>query len=317
MVNSGYGTQVTAGETPLPPRQLLPAPDFDPIAETIQQINWRLSWSAIAGATGYRVEVADDSKFDTILWQNTTQYNRIAFPDLSDGHYIVRVRAIDQLELEGLNQNQAIHLNAHPQAPLALKPIDKQVFRGQPPTLQWTIAEEASSYRLEIATDSHFNNVILDKAEIMQAKFDTAHLSDVGQYYWRLSSIAKDGEQGPVGPTRSYQIKTIPEKVDPALSVEDEGLLVASWNTSSNIQQYQIQIATDKDFMNLSIDQRVTESKFAFESIKDQVRYLRVKSIEDDGYEGPWGSIQIIEPLPKEVSYWPMVMGAIFTILVF
>lgn len=318
MVNKGYGTQVALGKPPLTPRPLLAAPVFDSIPSPIQQINWRLAWSAVEDASGYRVEVAADSKFDTLLWQEVTQYNRSAFPDLSDGHYAVRVRAIDQLGLEGLNQYETILLNAHPQPPIALTPIDKQVFRGQTPTLQWTVAEEASSYRLEVATDSDFNTVVLDKSGIVDAHFDTSELPDIALYYWRLSSIAADGEQGPLGPVRSYQIKAIPEKVDAALSVENDGLLFASWNASPNTKHYQVQIAKDKTFTNLVVDQAVTEPKYAFEAIKDTTRYLRVKSVENDGYEGPWGSTQTIEPLPKEeVSYWPLVIGTIFTILVF
>ena len=317
MVNTGYGTQVTAGEEPLPPRQLLPAPIFDAIPTIIQQINWRLSWSAVEGASSYRVEVAATSKFDTLLWQDVSQYNRTAFPDLADGQYAVRVRAIDQLGLEGISQHQTIHLNAHPEPPIALKPIDSQVFRGEAPILQWTAAEEASRYRLEIATDSDFTMLALDKDDIIDAKFDTASLSDIGLYYWRLYSIAADGEQGPVGAIRSYQIKAIPEKVDAALAVENDGLLVASWNTSPHIQHYQVQLANDKEFTDLTLDKKVTEAKIAIEPIQGTMRYLRVKSIEDDGYEGPWGSTQSIDPLPNEVSYWPMVVGAILTILIF
>jgi len=317
MVNKGYGTQVSSGKPPLPPRELLAAPHFDVIANPITQINERLSWSAIEGASGYRVEVATNAKFDTFIWQAVSQYNRTTFPDLADGQYVIRVRAIDKIGLEGVNQHENVVLNAHPQAPLALKPIDNQVFRASPPTLHWTIAEEASSYRLEIATDSDFTQLVLDKTGIMDAQFDTAKLSAIGVYYWRLSSIASDGEQGPLGPTRSYQIKAMPEKVEAELSVENEGLLLATWHTSSHAQSYQVQIANDKDFTDIVIDKQINEAKFAFEAIKGNLRYLRVKSIEDDGYEGPWGSIQTIEPLPEQVSYWPLVIGTILTILIF
>ncbi|HEC75402.1 MAG TPA: LysM peptidoglycan-binding domain-containing protein, partial [Methylophaga aminisulfidivorans] len=50
MVNKGYGTQVSAGSPPLPPRELLPAPTFDAIPNEITQINQRISWSKIDGA---------------------------------------------------------------------------------------------------------------------------------------------------------------------------------------------------------------------------------------------------------------------------
>jgi hypothetical protein len=318
MINKGFGTQVAVGEIPSPPRALLPAPTLSVIPSTVTQVNWRLSWSDIESASAYRIEVATDNQFDTLLWQEVSQYNRTAFPDLIDGHYAVRVRAIDDFGLEGFNQQGDVYLNAHPQPPIALNPVDQSVFRGQSPILQWTDSDEATRYRLEIATDEDFTQLVLDNENINDTKFDTAAFQQVSHYYWRLSSIAADGEIGPVGPIRSYQIKAIPEKVDAALAVESDGLLVASWNAGSTEQHYQIQVANDKTFKDIVIDQIVEEPQFAFEPIKETERYLRVKSIEDDGYEGPWAATQTIAPLPKEpTNYWPIIITTLFTIIAF
>ena len=315
LVNKGYGTQVATGQPPLPPKALLPAPIFEPIPDTITEINWRLAWSEVAGAKAYRVEVATENDFDTLVWEGITEYNRAAFPDLLDGHYAVRVRAIDSLGLEGINQQAMIQLNAQPQPPIALKPVDQQVFREQPPTLHWTAADNAKAYRLEIAADDKFTQPLLDKT-LTDSEFDTASLSALGHYYWRLSSIANDGEVGPVGPARSYQIKPIPEKVEAAVSAEESGQLVASWNVGMGQPNYRVQIANDKAFNDIIIDETIDKAEYAFEPFKGDERYLRVKSIEQDGYEGPWGSTQTIQPLPEEpVNYWPLGLWTIFTII--
>ena len=315
LVNKGYGTQVATGQPPLPPKALLPAPIFEPIPDTITEINWRLAWSEVAGAKAYRVEVATENDFDTLVWEGITEYNRAAFPDLLDGHYAVRVRAIDSLGLEGINQQAMIQLNAQPQPPIALKPVDQQVFREQSPSLQWTAADNAKAYRLEIAADDKFTLPLLDKT-LSDSEFDTASLSALGHYYWRLSSIASDGEVGPVGPARSYQIKPIPEKVEAAVSAEESGQLVASWNVGMGQPNYRVQIANDKAFNDIIIDETIDKAEYAFEPFKADERYLRVKSIEQDGYEGPWGSTQTIQPLPEEpVNYWPLGLWTIFTII--
>ncbi len=315
LVNKGYGTQVATGQPPLPPKALLPAPIFEPIPDTITEINWRLAWSEVAGAKAYRVEVATENDFDTLVWEGITEYNRAAFPDLLDGHYAVRVRAIDSLGLEGINQQAMIQLNAQPQPPIALKPVDQQVFREQSPSLQWTAADNAKAYRLEIAADDKFTQPLLDKT-LTDSEFDTASLSALGHYYWRLSSIASDGEVGPVGPARSYQIKPIPEKVEAAVSAEESGQLVASWNVGMGQPNYRVQIANDKAFNDIIIDETIDKAEYAFEPFKADERYLRVKSIEQDGYEGPWGSTQTIQPLPEEpVNYWPLGLWTIFTII--
>ena len=306
---------MATGQPPLPPKALLPAPIFEPIPDTITEINWRLAWSEVAGAKAYRVEVATENDFDTLVWEGITEYNRAAFPDLLDGHYAVRVRAIDSLGLEGINQQAMIQLNAQPQPPIALKPVDQQVFREQSPSLQWTAADNAKAYRLEIAADDKFTQPLLDKT-LTDSEFDTASLSALGHYYWRLSSIASDGEVGPVGPARSYQIKPIPEKVEAAVSAEESGQLVASWNVGMGQPNYRVQIANDKAFNDIIIDETIDKAEYAFEPFKADERYLRVKSIEQDGYEGPWGSTQTIQPLPEEpVNYWPLGLWTIFTII--
>lgn len=316
IVNQGYGTQVVSGEPPLPPRELLPSPEFADIPQTLTQINSRINWSAVDGARGYRVEVASAEDFDTLLWQTVTERNYAAFPDLADGNYALRVRAIDAIGLEGLNQITRIQLNARPQPPLALSPMNEQVVRGEAPLLKWTASEEATAYRLEISADSTFSQYLLDTT-VQASEFTPSSISDIGHYHWRLSSVAADGEVGPAGPARSFEIKPIPTKVDASLSVEEDGLLSASWREDSPDQRYQVQIAQDSDFSEILIDDMVEKPEFAFEPFEGEPRYLRVKRIEPDGYEGPWGSVQTIEPLPPEpVNYWPLGVWSILMILV-
>jgi len=316
LVNAGYGTQVVANSPPLPPRPLLAAPLFDTIPKTIEQIKWRVSWSEIQDAVSYRIELANNAKFDTLIWQDVTQYRKTTLPDIPDGNYSLRVRAIDSLGIEGLNQDKQVIINAYPQPPVALKPIDSEVLRGQTPILQWTGSENASNYHLEIATDINFEHIAFDKKGIIETYYKPTALTKNGHYYWRLSSIASDGEQGPTGPIRSYQIKPIPAKVEATVSAEDDGLLVASWRPSLNEYKYKVQIANNKSFTNIVIDELVTKPRLALDPIKGTTRYLRVKSIEEDGYEGPWGTTQSIAPLPDdELNYWPLAIGTIFTLL--
>lgn len=316
LVNQGFGTQVVSGEPPLPPRELLRSPQFADIPDTLTQINSRINWSAVEGAQGYRVEVATAEDFDTLLWQTITERNYAPFPDLADGDYALRVRAIDSIGLEGIDQTTQIQLNARPQPPLALSPSNAQVIRGEAPNLSWTDSEEATAYRLEIAADNTFSQPLLDTT-VNANEFKPASFSAIGHYHWRLSSIAADGEVGPAGPSRSFEIKPIPTKVDASLSVDDGGLLSATWQEDSPEQTYQVQISQDKDFTDILIDELVEKPEFAFEPFTGEQRYLRVKRIEPDGYEGPWGSTQTIEPLPPEpVNYWPLGIWSALLILV-
>jgi hypothetical protein len=316
LIEAGFGTQVIKGQDPLPPTKLLPAPVLTPIPPLVEHVNWPISWAKVEGAKQYRIEISSSHEFETLLWQQLTSHEQFNFPDFDDGHYAFRVRAIDHLQLEGHNQTASLVLNAHPQPPIALSPANDETIRGDAPDLQWTAAEEASRYRLQIATNEDFNDLVFDDADIMQAHFNPNHLSKPMRYYWRIASIAADGEKGPFGQIRSYQLKPIPASVAASVSPENSGFLTASWQPSASNQRYHVQLANNKEFTDLIIDTVIDQPELVFEATDENKRFLRIKNIESDGYEGVWGQVQSIEPQLKEVSYWPLVVQTILFILI-
>lgn len=311
LVNAGFGTQVASGKPPIAPRELLAPPILKSIPSPIESLNWPLAWDPLEGAEQYRLEVAIDDQFNTLEGQQLTGHARAALPDLPDGAYFVRVRGVTALGLEGKNRVDRIVLDVHPQPPVPLLPNEARVFRGKAPELKWTASSEAAKYRLELSSDPTFRTPLTVEDGLNNNHFDTAGFADPGQYYWRLTSIAEDGEYGPVGDIRSYQIKPIPEKVTPNMESEGDDQLVASWRAGGAGQTYQVQLANDDAFTDLAFDQNITEPKFAFKPMSGQVRYLRVRSIESDGYQGPWGATQRVDPTPGDSAWIVPILGII------
>lgn len=303
LIKAGYGTQVVSGKPPIPPRKLLEPPRLNAVPEIIRTIHSILTWESTEGAEQYRVEIAVAPDFNTILWQQFSHYLRVSLPDLPDGQYHIRVRAVDELGLEGKTINQAIRINARPQAPIQLKPVEDFVLRGKTPELRWTASSEADKYQLEIAADKEFKQVLMKRDDIADTSFKASDLSDIGKYYWRLTSIAADGEKGPAGATRSYEIKPVPAKVDTQMETADDGNLVATWHAGAPGQTYQVQLAYDEEFTDLEFDQSTSEPSVNLQAVNGQVRYLRVRAIEPDGYQGPWGAVQRVDPLPDETIW--------------
>lgn len=302
LVAAGFGTRVETDKPPIRPRSLLPAPDAAPPPERIRQLNHTVSWEPLQGATAYRAEISEQQDFSTILWQQVDKYPRLAIPDLADGRYYLRVRGIDELGLEGLNANLPLWLDVRPLAPIPLAPVEGQVLRGSTPELQWADAPGADRYRLEIAADADFGEILVDRNDLQGTRFDTAALSQVGVYHWRLTSIAADGEHGPAGMARSWEIKPVPEQVSPEMEASDE-YLFASWPESLPGASYRVQLASDDDFRDVLLDDIRSEPNIRFEQVVGRVRYLRVMAIAPDGYEGPWGVAQRVDPLPDK-SVW-------------
>jgi hypothetical protein len=74
-------------------------------------------------------------------------------------------------------------------------------------------------------------------------------------------------------------------------------------------------MALDADFNSIELDEFTTESQISFDQLHGQVRYLRVRAVDIDGYTGPWGSVQYIEP-PADQGIWVVpilfVLGLFF-----
>ncbi len=70
-------------------------------------------------------------------------------------------------------------------------------------------------------------------------------------------------------------------------------------------------MAQDPGFREITLDNTVSEPQLSFEPVLGQVRYLRVRGIEPDGYQGPWGAVQKIDPLPDDTAWWIPVIAVL------
>ena len=285
LVNAGFGTQVAQGKPPTPPQKLLPAPALDPVPERIRQLHWPLSWQAINGARTYRVEISTDQTFNVLIWEQLVNNARAALPDLPDGSYQARVRGIDKRGLEGKSTVHPLLIDTHPQPPVPLQPGEGKILRGVSAQLQWSASADAHRYQLEIATDEAFEQIVFSQADLDGTRYKTTGITEPDTYYWRVASVAADGELGPTGAARFWHLNPLPERIEPAIEPEDDRL-VASWPQISPDQTYQVQLAFDRDFTDLEIDEFTASPSISIAKSSTGVRYLRVRSIEPDATRG-------------------------------
>lgn len=303
LVRAGFGTRVNPGRKPLPPQQLLDAPLLKPLPDSIRQLNWPVAWSPLPSANSYRVQIRAQSKPNVTVWDRTVSAARASLPDLDDGDYLLIVRGIGQYGLEGKNRVTHINIDTDPQPPLLLKPNADQIFRQEPAELVWTASQDADSYLLEIASDPNFEEVLLRKSELKATAYQVDELTAPGTYHWRVTSVAADGEFGPPGAARSWELKDVPPAIEAELANVDDETIIATWRKAGPEQRYQVQVARDNSFNDLETDEVGTETSLAITQSTRQVRYLRVRTIEPDGYLGPWGTTQRIDP-PPDPSVW-------------
>jgi hypothetical protein len=313
IIPAEFGTRIALGEAPLPPRALLKAPLLAPLPKRIEQQHWPLTWEPIAGAESYRVEVAASADFSTVLWEQGIAKPPVALPELDDGDYVLRIRAVDPLGLEGLDHYQALVIHTQPQAPVPEQPVGGAIIRDEMPRLRWAEVAGAGTYCLQLATDKAFATPLIDQCQLSQPHF-MAPILPPGHYYWRLASVDANNKQGPFSTAAGFQIK--PAAAAPVVLVTaDQAETRASWPGASPGQWYRVEIARDAEFTQLLQQETTANTWIEVSPRSSGERYLRVRSIEEDGYEGPWSTTQRIEPVTDYSWIFAVSIGLLLLVL--
>ena len=294
-VKQGFGTVMAIGRPPSQPIQLLPAPDLSAIPSLIDRTPIRFRWQAMAAASSYRVQIERDKLFSVVLDENIFTRSEASFPDLPDGQYAMRVRAIDSNGLEGLNASREITVKARPEPPFLQSPEDQSTQRGDRLDFTWAKVSEAVGYHFQLASDADIKNTLLEERNWADTRFATPKPIMPGKYYWRVASRRASGDLGPFGDIQQFTLKAIPVAKDAAPPLLNDKLLTLQWKGGAPGQTYQLQLARNREFTSLLKEATLSEPKIELQRPAGGAIYIRVKAIDSDGYEGPYGTAQEIQ----------------------
>lgn len=197
-VEEGYGTRVRAMAAPLSPVRLLAAPDISGIVESQHRPVVRLRFAPRAGAERYRIVAATDRDLHEMVVENMQRRPDVRMVDLRDAEYFFAVRAVDALGLEGPDARGRFRLKARPFPPAAQAPEADAVLQPGNVTFSWALAEEAFTYRFQLAADEDFTAPLVNRGGMIARELEVEKL-EAGRYYWRVASVRPDGDEGPFG----------------------------------------------------------------------------------------------------------------------
>ncbi len=291
-----FGVVAKKGKPPDPPRRLLPKPDISALADRFERSLIQISWPDLKGARAYRVQIADTAKFETLHVDRTVLGADIDRVNLDkDGDYYLKVRGIDKVGLEGLDAVHKFVLNARPEPPMSMQPISDTVIRESQPQFRWTVTDNATGYRFQLAASEDFGAPLKSLELKDQSSFSPTEPLDPGTYFWRLATRDNAGELGPYGDVQAFTYR--PPPPGPATAppnVTDDALNVR-WPKGETAQSYHLQIATDAEFKKLVVDEKVTEPSYVLPRPRSGSYYMRVATVEPDGYQGPYSAVQTAE----------------------
>ncbi|RUL75228.1 FecR domain-containing protein [Dyella choica] len=294
LVPKEHGVAVNDGAKPVQAQALLPAPTLHCPAQPVNKLPFVLDWTTLDGATRYRVQLASSDRFEALLLDHVTSSAQLDLPDIPDGDYAVRVRGVDGQKLEGEDAVCTLHMNAHPQPPLVMEPLPGSKVRDIRPRFQWTESLEASSYVWQLAGNEQFAQPLASETQLTGDHARAPGELPYGHYYWRIATRDKHGKLGPFTDPMPFDLVPQPPAPEVGKPKSSKNEVSFGWQAGTSGQRYHIQLDRHPDFAHPQIDQTLDQPQLKIKKPGSGTWYVRVQTVDTDGYAGPWGAVQKI-----------------------
>ncbi len=231
-------------------------------------VDLTLTWNASTGAESYHLQLATDANFDTLV------VNQSALADTSHQAtglgqatpYWWRVRASNAGGDSPWSAARSFTTEpapvTPPEAPTLVSPSDGALAVPVDLTLTWNASTGAENYRLQVATDASFANVVFSQSGLTGTSRQVTGLDHEVQYYWRVRA-SNAGGAGPWSAVRSFTTEqapvTLPETpslLDPANKAKNVPVVLTfSWSTAARAASYHLQVSTSRNFSTRILDE--------------------------------------------------------------
>ena len=251
-VPKGFGTVTKKGQPPGGPKTLLPAPRLTALPPEFEDVPIRFRIDQVANAEDYRIEIAPTPEFDTLLYDEVVEDETLRGPDLPDGRYAMRVRAIDRQGLEGFDATAIIIVDARPEPPLPMQPIKEGKVRETTPEFRWSMPVNAASFRFQLAKDDQFRVLLADLDGLGPISVRLGQPLSPGLYSWRVATTDASGETGPYSDPQSFELKPAPARPELEPPVQEEENLVLRWRAGEPRQTTRFNLRGTRSLKGLS-----------------------------------------------------------------
>jgi hypothetical protein len=304
---------------PAPPQLVSPANNSTGLPLTDSLI-----WSASSGAVSYRVQLATDSLFTSLVVNDSTVTTtfRVVSGLTNNTKYYWRVNAKNS---GGTSSYSAIWnfttVVAAPAPPTLLSPANGSTGLPLTDTLKWNASSGAVSYRVQLSTDSLFGSFIVNDSTITVTSRVVTGLTNLTKYYWRVNAKNAGGTSGY---SAVWNFTTIiaapgpPTLIAPANNSTGQSLTpLLDWSSVVTATSYRVQLGTDSTFVSTTIDTTVSYDSMTVPSGKlaNNVKYYwHVRASNSGGnssYSATWNFATLIigisnnnNEIPKEFKLY-------------
>jgi hypothetical protein len=261
-----------------------------------------LNWNPSTGATSYHLQVSESPSFSTtVVNQSGITGTSYDVTGLSNGTlYYWRVNATNTGGTSAYSTRWSFTtIVAAPSAPTLSSPANGATSVATSPTLNWNASTGATSYQLQVSTDSSFASTIVNESGITGTSYGVTGLTDGATYYWRVNATNAGGTSSYSAPWNFTTGTVASPPATPTLSSPANGATSVStsptlnWNASSGATSYQLQVSTNSGFASTVVNQGgITGTFYDATGLTDStIYYWRVNATNAGGtssYSAPW-----------------------------
>jgi hypothetical protein len=182
-----------------------------------------------------------------------------------------------------------------PPAPLNLIPVYEELPFGA----RFAKVDTSSYYRVVLARDREGKDFVKVAYIRPEDTFEVAQIND-GTYYLITSSIDADGLEGPLSEPKEITVHKVRKKpasptiASPYNTAELQSMqITVTWQPVEKATHYHVQIAEDSAFTKLVVNSNNPGgTTYILENPAVGTYYLRISSMEADGFEGEWSAVR-------------------------
>jgi photosystem II stability/assembly factor-like uncharacterized protein len=309
--NSSYSNVVMV-------RTLLPTPT--PLTPAFNAVNVSLtpefSWTAVSGVVVYHLQVSANENFASFLYNDSvilgaTSRTLPAGILQNSTQYFWRVRA-KNLAVPSLYSGTMRFTTSAPSAPTApnlVSPANNSIGSSLTPLMNWDSTVNASSFRVQISSDSLFATSNFDTTlGVTQVTVPAGKLTNNVKYFWRVMSSGPGGNSAWSTVwkfTTTMPAPAAPNLVSPANNSIGSSLTpLMNWDSTVNASSFRIQVSSDSLFATSNFDTTlsVTQVTVPAGKLTNNVKYFWRVMSSGPGGNSAWSAVWNFKPLLTGIS---------------
>jgi hypothetical protein len=207
-----------------------------------------------------------------------------------------------------------------PAAPTLTSPSNGATGVAINPTLSWASSSGATSYGVQVSTNSGFTSIAVNQTGITTTSYAVSGLTNNTTYYWRVNATNAGGTSAWSSSRSFTTIVAAPSA--PTLSSPTSGATgvatnpTLSWNASTGAASYGLQVSTSSSFSSTVVNQTgITTTSYAASGLSNNTTYYwRVNATNAGGtssYSTGWSFTTNVSHSIALPQGWNMISSVV------